>query len=124
MSANHLRGEIEAELDGRTMRLCLTLGALAELEQALGAQGLGGLLDRIGSGRLGAADMIAVIGAGLRGGGNEVSDAEVAAMRPAAGAAGFARILADLIAATFPPAAEEAAAPNPPVPQPACPSRR
>ena len=35
--ANRQRGEIEAVLDGRTWTLCLTLGALAELEAALGA---------------------------------------------------------------------------------------
>ena len=32
--ANAHRGEIEAELSGRTYVLCLTLGALAELEHA------------------------------------------------------------------------------------------
>jgi hypothetical protein len=34
--ANRRRGEIDAELSGRTYRLCLTLGALAELEDAYG----------------------------------------------------------------------------------------
>ena len=34
MSANRRRGEIAATLDGRERRLCLTLGALAELEMA------------------------------------------------------------------------------------------
>ena len=34
MSANRRRGEIDAELDGKQYRLCLTLGALAELEAA------------------------------------------------------------------------------------------
>ena len=33
---NSHRGEIEAELGGRTWRLCLTLEALAELEAAFG----------------------------------------------------------------------------------------
>ena len=33
---NTHRGEIEAVLDGKTYRLCLTLGALAELEHAFG----------------------------------------------------------------------------------------
>jgi uncharacterized phage protein (TIGR02216 family) len=33
---NRHRGEIEAMLDGRSYRLCLTLGALAELEYAFG----------------------------------------------------------------------------------------
>jgi hypothetical protein len=38
--ANRHRGEIEAVLDGRPRTLCLTLGALAELEAAFGAQDL------------------------------------------------------------------------------------
>lgn len=33
---NRYRGEIEAILDGKSYRLCLTLGALAELEHAFG----------------------------------------------------------------------------------------
>ena len=75
---NRQRGEVEAVLDGRTWTLCLTLGALAELEAALDAGDLMGLARRFGEGRLAANDAIRVIGAGLRGAGNEVSDAEVA----------------------------------------------
>ncbi|WP_369123161.1 GTA-gp10 family protein, partial [Escherichia coli] len=35
---NRHRGEIEAILDGERMTLVLTLGALAELEQAFGGE--------------------------------------------------------------------------------------
>lgn len=101
MIANRHRGEIAAELDGRVFRLCLTLGALAELESAFGADDLGALLERFGTGRLSARDMVRIIGAGLRGGGADVSDAEVAAMQAPGGAAGFARIVSELLAATF-----------------------
>ena len=69
MTANRRRGEIEAELDGKAYRLCLTLGALAELEAAYAADDLGALVERFSSGRLSAIDMIRVIGAGLRGAG-------------------------------------------------------
>ena len=34
--ANRHRGEIEAELGGQRYTLCLTLGALAEIEHAYG----------------------------------------------------------------------------------------
>jgi hypothetical protein len=98
---NRLRGEIEAELDGRTFTLCLTLGALAELEAALGAGDLMGLARRFEQGKLSAGDAIKVLAAGLRGGGNEIDDATVARMRAAGGAAGFVAIVADLLAATF-----------------------
>jgi hypothetical protein len=44
MSANRHRGEIEARFDGKPYRLCLTLGALAELEDAFAADDLGALV--------------------------------------------------------------------------------
>ncbi|MDQ0317831.1 gene transfer agent family protein [Amorphus orientalis] len=99
--ANRHRGEIGAVLDGRRFTLCLTLGALAELEDAFQAGDLVGLAERFGSGRLRAEDAVRVIGAGLRGAGNPVSDEEVAAMTTAGGAAGFAAIVSDLLTATF-----------------------
>ena len=79
----------------------LTLGALAELEAAFGAEDLVALAERFGSGRLTARDLIRVIAAGLRGAGEAVSDEEVARMAVADGAAGYVRIAADLITATF-----------------------
>ena len=99
--ANAHRGEIDAELGGKTYRLCLTLGALAELEGAYGGEDLLALAQRFEQGRIGAGDAIRVIGAGLRGGGHEVSDAEVAALTAEGGAAGFLRIVVKLLAATF-----------------------
>lgn len=99
--ANRHRGEIDAELGGRVRTLVLTLGALAELEAAFGATDLVALAERFASGRLAARDLIRIIGAGLRGAGEAVCDDEVAAMTAPGGAAGFARIAAELIAATF-----------------------
>jgi hypothetical protein len=98
---NRLRGEIEAELDGRRYTLCLTLGALAELEAVLAAGDLMTLIRRFERGQLSAGDAIRVIGAGLRGAGNDIDDATVARMRADGGAAGFVVIVADLLAATF-----------------------
>jgi hypothetical protein len=99
--ANRRRGEIEAELSGRTLVLCLTLGALAELEEAFAADDLVALVKRFEDGRLSARDLIRIIGCGLRGGGTPISDAEVAALTAPDGVAGFARLAADLLAATF-----------------------
>lgn len=113
MTANRRRGEIDAELDGREYRLCLTLGALAELEAAYAAEDLGALVERFSRGRLSALDMVRVIGAGLRGGGNDLSDAVVGAMRSDGGAAGFAAIVTDLLTATFGAARPEGQPPNP-----------
>ena len=78
--ANHHRGEIEADIGGTRRRLVLTLGALAELEDAFGAEDLVALTERFGSGRLKARDLTRIIGAGLRGAGAAVTDDDVAVM--------------------------------------------
>ena len=101
--ANKHRGEIEAELGGRTWRLCLTLGALAELEDSLGEPDIMSLCQRFEKGRLRALDAIHLIGAGLRGAGNEVSDDEVARLAAANGAVTYVGIVAKLLEATFVP---------------------
>ncbi|WP_395689456.1 gene transfer agent family protein [Aestuariivirga sp.] len=98
---NHHRGEIEAELSGRRYVLCLTLGALAEIEHAYGGEDLIAIAERFEAGRITATDAIRVIGAGLRGAGNGVSNEEVAAMTTAGGAAGFLDIVVRLLRATF-----------------------
>ena len=99
--ANKYRGEIDAELNGKNWRLCLTLGALAELESAYGDGDILAIAQRFEAGRISAGDAIKLIGAGLRGGGNEIGDADVAAMTTEGGAAGFVSIVARLLAATF-----------------------
>jgi hypothetical protein len=99
--ANRHRGEIEAEIGGANRRLVLTLGALAELEAAFGADDLIGLAERFDAGRLKARDLVLIIGAGLRGAGEAVTDDEVARMEMTGGAPGYVRVAADLIAATF-----------------------
>lgn len=106
MSANRRRGEIAATIDGRNCVLCLTLGALAELESAFGVDDLGALAERFASGRLSARDLTRIIAAGLRGAGMAVSDDDVAGMMVDGGIAGFARIVADLLKATFGDAGE------------------
>ena len=98
---NKYRGEIEAGIGGVKRTLVLTLGALAELESAFDAGDLVALAERFGSGRLSARDLVRIIAAGLRGAGENIGDDEVAAMTVEGGAAGFVRIAAELIAATF-----------------------
>lgn len=99
--ANAHRGEIEAELGGRPMRLVLTLGALAELEDAFAAGDLLALAERFERGRLSARDVARVLGAGLRGAGNALSDDEVMRLTCAGGAAGLMRVVTRLLAVTF-----------------------
>ncbi|MCR6734806.1 MAG: gene transfer agent family protein [Afipia sp.] len=98
---NTYRGEIAAHLGGKQRTLVLTLGALAELESAFGASDLMALAERFGTGRLSARDLVRIIAAGLRGAGEAISDDEVATLTIDGGAAGYVRVAADLIAATF-----------------------
>lgn len=99
--ANKHRGEIEAKLDGKTFRLCLTLGALAELETAFGDEDMLALATRFENGRLSSRDCVRIIGAGLRGGGCDISDEAVGAMKADGGVAGFVDIVARLLRETF-----------------------
>ncbi|KUO65536.1 MAG: transfer Agent [Alphaproteobacteria bacterium BRH_c36] len=98
---NRHRGEIEAKLDGKSYRLCLTLGALAELEDAFGADDMVALARRFEEGRIRSADAMKIIGAGLRGGGSPIDDEAVSAMQAEGGAGGFVDIVARLLRATF-----------------------
>jgi len=95
------RGEIAAAIGGETRVLCLTLGALAELEAQLGAGDLAGLAERFAGGKVSARDLTAIIGAGLRGGGSDVSDDQLAQMSVEGGLRGAADIAVRLLKATF-----------------------
>lgn len=99
--ANRHRGEIEAVLDGKRYTLCLTLGALVELEHAFGAGDLGALAERLGQGRMSARDAILILTAGLRAGGHDFTEEAVSRMQAEGAAAGFVTIVARLLAATF-----------------------
>jgi hypothetical protein len=99
--ANRHRGEIEAELSGGKYTLVLTLGALAEIEHAYGGEDLLAIAERFEQGRIRATDAIRVIGAGLRGAGNAISDEDVAKMTVDGGAAGYLSIVTQLLKATF-----------------------
>lgn len=98
---NRHRGEISATFGGKTRTLRLTLGALAELEAKFDEPDLLALAERFEAGRLKADDLIAIIGAGLRGGGADLSDEEVAALAFDGGAATGVRLVSDLLTATF-----------------------
>ena len=99
--ANAQRGEICAVFEGEEKVLCLTLRALAELEARLGAGDLVGLSERFSAGRVTARDLTAIIGAGLRGGGNAITDDDLARMSIEGGLRGAAEIAARLLRATF-----------------------
>jgi hypothetical protein len=119
--ANRRRGEIEAMIDGKRRILCLTLGALAELETAFGVDNIMDLASAFSKGRIGAKGMIAVLGAGLRGGGNVMDDEDVATMYIDGGVEGAVRLTAQLLSSAFLDVSNKGAgrSSNPPLPQPA-----
>lgn len=82
IGCNGARGEAVAMLAGAPRRLCLTLGALAEMETALGATGLEALVGRMRG--LSAQDIAVVLKALLRGGGEAAfaDDLDQAAVSP------------------------------------------
>lgn len=75
--ANRTRGETVLEIAGRDVRLCLTLGALAELEATFDVASLAELGVRLA--QLTAADLIVVIAVLARGGGETLASADIAA---------------------------------------------
>ncbi|MBV1705180.1 MAG: gene transfer agent family protein [Hyphomicrobiales bacterium] len=99
--ANPHRGDVEASFGGRVRVFRLTLGALAELEAKLGADGIAGLAARFEGGRVSAADLLVTLACGLRGAGEAVTDDEVAGWPLDGGVAAAAKIAADLLRATF-----------------------
>jgi hypothetical protein len=108
--ANRQRGEIEAEIDGERRILCMTLGALAEMETAFGVDNIADLAGRFAGGRIGTRDVMAIIAAGLRGGGNVVDDDELAECRVAGGIGGAIALAARLLESAF---SEGQPSPNP-----------
>lgn len=69
--ANPLAGEVALTIDGAPHRLKLTLGALAELESTLESGGLVDLVARFEGQAFSSRDVLALLLAGLRGGGWE-----------------------------------------------------
>ena len=111
---NRIRGEVALQLGDTRYTLCLTLGALAELEDAFGVQDLMALAERFGAGRLSSRDLVTLLAIALRGGGHAMSDAQVANLPLHDGIAPVAAALADLLVTTF---GGGEASPNPPDPQ-------
>ena len=71
--ANKRRGEVALQLGAERYTLCLTLGALAELEEAFGVEDLMALAERFGTGRLSSRDLMRLLAVALRGGGHEAT---------------------------------------------------
>lgn len=99
--ANPWAGEVTITVNG-IPRVCkLTLGALAELEDRLGEDTLVALVQRFESGAFVSRDVMALIVAGLRGGGWTGTAADLLAAEIEEGPVGAARVAAQLLARAF-----------------------
>lgn len=99
--ANPYAGEVAVIVDGTRHVAKLTLGALAELEQDLGSGSLLDLVERFEQHRFSARDVLALVVAGLRGGGWSGTSADLMQGEIEGGPLEAARIAALLLARAF-----------------------
>lgn len=99
--ANPWTGEVALVIDGERRVLKLTLGALAELEAALEADTLMALVERFESGAFSSRDVLALIVAGLRGGGWSGDARDLVAAEIEGGLVGAARAAGQLLVRAF-----------------------
>ncbi|MDP5215942.1 gene transfer agent family protein [Ruegeria sp. 2205SS24-7] len=99
--ANPWAGEVALVIDGERRVLKLTLGALAELEATLDSGSLVDLVQRFEGGAFSGRDVLALIVAGLRGGGADVTASDLLRAEIAGGPMGAAKAAAELIARAF-----------------------
>lgn len=99
--ANPWAGEVALDVDGERRVAKLTLGALAELEAGLEAGTLVELVERFESGAFSSRDLLALIVAGLRGGGWRGDPADLVSADIEGGPVGAARAAAALLVRAF-----------------------
>jgi len=98
---NRWRGEVGLTVDGQAYRMKLTLGALAELEDDLAEPSLMALVQRFESGGFSTRDVLALLCAGLRGGGVDMDPDILAAAEIEGGPMRAAKAAAELLARAF-----------------------
>jgi len=99
--ANPWSGEVALVIGGERRVLKLTLGALAELEAALETGTLVELVERFEGGAFSTRDVLALVVAGLRGGGWQGRAGDLVAAEIEGGPVGAARAAAELLARAF-----------------------
>lgn len=99
--ANPWAGEVCLTIDGQAHRMKLTLGALAELEAALEQGTLVDLVARFETGACSSRDILALIVAGLRGGGWQGSPADLMTAEIEGGPMAAAQAAAHLLVRAF-----------------------
>lgn len=98
---NPWEGEVEILLDGEVHVMKLTLGALAELEAGMEADSLVALVERFETGAFSTRDVLALIVAGLRGGGWQGNTRDLLTVEIDGGPVAAARLAGQLLARAF-----------------------
>ena len=98
---NPWAGEVTLSLNGERLVCKLTLGALAELEASLGTGTLVELVERFEGAQFSSRDVLALIVAGLRGGGWRGTVDDLLSAEIAGGPVGAAKVAAELLARAF-----------------------
>ena len=98
---NPLAGEVALVINGERHIMKLTLGALAELEAVLKAQTLIELIERFEAGQISSRDVLALIVAGLRGGGWKGTAEDMIAAEIEGGPVAAAQAAGQLLARAF-----------------------
>lgn len=99
--ANPWTGEVALAIDGERHVLKLTLGALAELEENLNTDTIVALVERFEGGAFSTRDVLALIVAGLRGGGWQGQARDLLSAEIAGGPVEAARVAGQLLARAF-----------------------
>jgi len=99
--ANPWAGEVALTIDGERHVLKLTLGALAELEAGLTPDTLVALVERFEAGGFSTRDVLALIVAGLRGGGWAGNAGDLLQAEISGGPVGAAQVAGQLLARAF-----------------------
>jgi len=94
-------GEVGLVLDGARFTLKLTLGALAELEEGLQGETVLQLIERFEAGAFSTRDVLALIVAGLRGGGWKGAAADLLEVEIEGGLMAATKAAAQLLARAF-----------------------
>lgn len=99
--ANPWRGEVTLVANGAPHVMRLTLGALAELEADLEEHSLVALVERFENNAFSSRDLLALLGAGLKGGGSDLQREDLLTADIEGGPMAAARAAAELLARAF-----------------------
>ncbi len=98
---NQHRGEVKIVVDDQPRTMRLSLGAIAALEDQLGAQSMVEMVELFEVGKFKTRDLLLLLWAGLNGGGWDVSIEQIERSQVSGGPIEATKAAAQLLAVTF-----------------------